>query len=63
MVIYMYPGQDLNNPWGQFIFKDINVLFICPFPDRDRGGVVVERRTPNREVLGPIPTGVTVLCP
>ena len=26
-------------------------------------GVVVERRTPNREVLGSIPTGVIELCP
>ena len=26
-----------------------------------RGGVVVERRTPNREVMGSIPTGGTVL--
>ena len=30
---------------------------------RERGGVVVERRTPNHEVLGSNPTGVTVLCP
>ena len=30
---------------------------------RERGGVVVERRTPNQEVLGSIPTGVAVLCP
>ena len=30
---------------------------------RERGGVVVERRTLNREILGSIPTGVTVLCP
>ena len=28
-----------------------------------RGGVVVERRTPNREVLGSFPIGVTVLFP
>ena len=28
-----------------------------------RGVVVVERRTPNLEVLGSIPTDVTVLCP
>ena len=33
------------------------------FEYRERGGVVVERRTPNREVLGSIPTGITVLCP
>ena len=30
---------------------------------RERGGIVVECRTLNREVLGSIPTGVTVLCP
>ena len=29
----------------------------------ERGGVVVELRTLNREVLGSILTGVTVLCP
>ena len=29
----------------------------------ERGGVVVERRTPNLEVLGSNPTSVTVLCP
>ena len=29
----------------------------------EHGGVVVECRTQNREVLGLIPTGVTVLCP
>ena len=29
----------------------------------ERGGIVVERRTPNREVLGLIPTSGTVLCP
>ena len=27
------------------------------------GGVVVERRTPIREVLGSNPTSITVLCP
>ena len=30
---------------------------------RERGGVVMGRRTPNREVMGSIPTGATVLCP
>ena len=30
---------------------------------REWGGVVVERQTPNREVLGSIPTAVSVLCP
>ena len=28
-----------------------------------RSGIVVERRTPNREDLGLIPTGTIVLCP
>ena len=31
--------------------------------DRERGGVVVERWTPNREVMGSIPNGAAVLCP
>ena len=30
---------------------------------REHGGVAVERQTLNREVLGSIPTSVTVLCP
>ena len=30
---------------------------------REHGGVVVEHQTPNREVLGSIPTGVIMLCP
>ena len=30
---------------------------------KERDGVVVERQTPNLEVLGSIPTDVTVLCP
>ena len=30
---------------------------------RECGGVVVERRTPNRKVLDSIPTGIAVLCP
>ena len=29
----------------------------------ERGGLVVERRTPNLEVLGLISTRVTMLCP
>ena len=29
----------------------------------ERGGEVVEHRTPNQKVLGLIPTGGTVLCP
>ena len=31
--------------------------------DGERGGLVVESQTPNREVLSSIPTRVTVLCP
>ena len=30
---------------------------------REHGGIVVERPTPNREVLGSISTSVTMLCP
>ena len=30
---------------------------------RGCGGIVVEHPTSNREVLGSIPTGVTMLCP
>ena len=33
------------------------------FNASEHGGVVVERQTPNREVLGLIPTDSTVLCP
>ena len=40
--------------------KELRRTFILTF---ERGGVVVESRTPRREVLGSIPTGVTVLCP
>ena len=32
-------------------------------PFMERGGLVVECRTPNQEVLSSIPTWVTVLCP
>ena len=43
-------------------------MYVCmiqldQMPVREGGGVVVECRTPNREVLGSIPTGITVLCP
>ena len=43
-----------------------NIKFYClclTFYGHERGGVVVERRTPNLEVLGSNPTSVTVLCP
>ena len=38
------------------------MFFAIILYDRERGGPVVEGRTPNREVLGSIPTRVTVLC-
>ena len=44
-------------------FFYIFYIFTCFTCYRERGGVVVERRTPNREGLGSIPTGATVLCP
>ena len=43
--------------WGEAHHVHVMLKFI------NCGGVVVERRTPNREVLGSIPTGVTVVCP
>ena len=55
------------------IFQIFQILILdfdsgsCPFQNvllvnnhRERGGVVVESRTLNREVLGSIPTSVTV---
>ena len=38
------------------------IILIVEYP-RGRGGVVVERRTPNREVQGSIPASITVMCP
>ena len=43
-------------------FPRLNLLYFKSF-ERERGGVAVEHLTPNREVLGSIPTGGTVLCP
>ena len=52
------------------ILKEENMFFILVnfkthffFFFRERGGVVVEHWTPNREVLGSNPKGVTALCP
>ena len=39
------------------IFTSLEQFFL-----KESGSVVLERQTPNREVLGSIPTGVTVLC-
>ena len=72
------PDPNYFIPWGisrnlceirqaNTLFLHLNPLFLDPgsAPDKImcRGGVVVERRTLNQEVLGSIPTGVTVLCP
>ena len=43
----------------QVLYKYFTLHTSC----KDHSGVVVEHRTPNREVLGLIPTGGTVLCP
>ena len=55
--------------YAQFVYFDLsNVLtFNDPFIETNifisgRGGVVVERRTSNREVHGLIPSRVTMLC-
>ena len=43
--------------------KRIYILFIFIIKEREQKGLVVERRTPNRKVLGSIPTEATVLLP
>ena len=43
--------------------KTIFFFFLNCCSLREGGGIVVERRTPNREVLGSIPTGIIVLRP
>ena len=47
----------------KMVLSTFKSLFVKDLYYRERGGVVVERRTPNREVLGSNLTGVTVLCP
>ena len=46
---------------GKIIFSDIS--HHITYRSRERGGVMVECWTLNKEVLGLIPTGLTVLCP
>ena len=46
-----------------FIFEFIEAEAAFTFRVRERSGLVVERRTPNHEVQGSIPTCVIVLCP
>ena len=53
-------SEELHLPYFMFCLETFKLL---DRPLRERGGVVVERRTPNREVLGSNPTSVTVLCP
>ena len=47
--------------FGKIIFSDISHhITSC---SRERGSVMVEFWALNKEVLGSIPTGSTVLCP
>ena len=58
------PSWEILDPplWVQL--KKLPIFWVDQFLIfRECGGVVVECRTPNREVLSSIPTGVTVLCP
>ena len=65
--------MDLNYDFLQWVhsfssvgltnFSYLYSIFLFVVLRHQRGGVVIERLTPNREVLGSIPTGVTVLCP
>ena len=47
--------------FGKIIFSDIS--HHITYHSREQGGVMVECWTLNKEVLGSIPTGLTVLCP
>ena len=46
------PHQNLPNKTEKQMKKDV-----------ERSSVVVEYRTPNRDILGSIPTGSSMLCP
>ena len=68
----IYDEHRCNQTHAETLHEEINsnlfyIMVVAfhsrAFYARERGGVVVERRTPNREVLGSIPIGVTVLCP
>ena len=43
--------------------QTLSLLKMSQLTCREHSGIVVECRTPNREVLGSIPTSVTMLCP
>ena len=47
----------------QFLVRSSLVILVITLHSRERGGVMVECWTLNKEVLGSIPTGFTVLCP
>ena len=53
----------IANLLGYARFVGILTQFLILWLKSFLGGVMVECRTPNREVLGSIPTGITVLCP
>ena len=66
VVVFCFCLPQLNSPFCILL----TLARWLPFWERaghfalpERNGVVVERRTPNPEVLGSIPTGITVLCP
>ena len=62
MILYLYivPGQGQKISWGQTF--DVNRKPLSLRPLGERGGSVVECRTPEREVGGSKPTAA-VLCP
>ena len=46
-----------------FLVRSSLVILVLTLHSRERGGVMVESWTLNKEVLGSIPTGLIVLCP
>ena len=55
-------GRQHNVIWKVMFVVNIHLRVKC-LAEFLHGGIVVERRTPNPEVLGSIPTSVTLLCP
>ena len=47
----------------QFLVRSSLVILVITLHSRESVGVMVMCWTLNKEVLGPIPTGFTVLCP
>ena len=52
-----------SNPRLNFGIRKLKVYMLLFSSRTQRGGLVVERRTPEREVGGSILTQVAVLCP